>query len=445
MKEGMKMALIEAKTKLGTFVGIEDDHPQYTVFKGVPYAKAPVGDLRWQKPQPLEPFKGKYIADTFGPISCQSRHEIGSFYQKEFFDHQEAMSEDCLYLNIWTPAKTNTDHLPVLLWIHGGAFTGGYGHEKEFDGEAFCKQGVILVTINYRLGILGFLSHPWLQKEGQTGNFGIYDQIAAIQFVHDHIEAFGGDPNNITIMGQSAGSRSVQIICSTDKTKGLFSKAIMQSAAGTQSICQELTQEKQSAIVEKMVADLGYTSLEELKATPYKVLIHDFYDYMNENKLNQIEVLGPNIDGDLLTKSCDELLEEGKFHDIPYMIGSTKDELFSKDIALKIAASTYGFAYLQSYLHTQPVYVYYFEKDLPGDDSGAFHSGELWYEFGTLKRAWRPFDQKDEILSNKMVTYWSEFIKKGDPNHLDLPAWPRWSEMDKNILVLNDEIKLKQD
>ena len=315
------MALLEAKTKLGTYVGIQDDHPQFTVFKGIAYAKAPVGNLRWKKPQPLDPFQGIYTADTFSPISVQPRHELGSFYQKEFFGHQEAMSEDSLYLNIWTPATTQEEKLPVLLWIHGGAYTGGYGHEIEFDGAKFCSRKVILVTINYRLGVMGFLSHPWLQEENERGNFGIYDQIAAIQFIHEHIGAFGGDANNITIMGQSAGSRSVQIICSTDKTKGLFSKAIMQSAAGTNSICQEITQEKQANIMKDVIAGLGYKDLAQLRAAPYKVLIHDIHQYMANHQINPLELLGPNIDGELLVEECDKILSKAAFHDIPYMIG----------------------------------------------------------------------------------------------------------------------------
>lgn len=438
------MSILEAKTSLGTYVGIQDDHPNYTVFKGIPYAKAPLGKLRWKKPQPLEPFKGKFIADTFGPISCQLRHELGSFYQKEFFEHQEAMSEDSLYLNIWTPAQSNQDHLPVLVWIHGGAYTGGYGHEPEFDGEAFNKNGVILVTINYRLGILGFMSHPWLQAEGEYGNFGIYDQIAAIQFVHDHIEAFGGDPDNITIMGQSAGSRSVQIICSTELTKGLFSKAIMQSGAGTNSLIQEPTQERQATTMAKVIESLGYTGIEELRATPYKVLIHDINAYINEHRLNPLELLSPNIDGHLLVKDCDSLLAKGYYHDIPYMIGSTKNELFSIESAKMIAKSAYGFASLQSQIHKQPVYVYYFEKDLPGDDAGAFHSGELWYEFGTLKRCWRPFGPIDEELSKKINLYWSEFIKKGNPNHIDLPTWHAWTSVESSVICLGEIIKSKK-
>jgi len=288
------------------------------------------------------------------------------------------------------------------------------------------------------------MSHPWLQAEGEYGNFGIYDQIEAIRFVHEHIAAFGGDPDNITIMGQSAGSRTVQIICSTPKTKGLFAKTIFQSAAGTQGVCHEITQQEQASQMAKIIDALGYQSLDELKAAPYKVLIHDINAYIASHGLSSMTLLGPNIDGDLLLKSCDEILQEGSYHDIPYMIGSTKDELFTQETAVTIANSSYGFASLQSTQHQHPVYVYYFEKDLPGDDAGAFHSGELWYEFGTLKRCWRPFDKEDEILSDQMNLYWSEFIKKGNPNHPELPEWKNWTEENKNVLCLNTEIHTKE-
>lgn len=438
------MAMIEAKTKLGTYRGIQDNHPDYTVFKGIPYAKSPVGQLRWKKPQPVESFKGTFIADTFSPISVQERHAIGSFYQKEFFEHQEAMSEDSLYLNIWTPANASTDKLPVLLWIHGGAFTGGYGHEIEFDGELFSKRGVILVTVNYRLGVLGFLSHPWLQAEGEHGNFGVYDQMEAIRFIHEHIEAFGGDKENITIMGQSAGSLAAQIICSTEQTKGLFSKAILQSGAGTNSLLQAIPQEAQANQMAEIIKNLGYTSLEELRNTPYKVLVHDIHQYIQTHQLNALTLLAPNIDGKLFAANLDTLLETGQFHDIPYIIGSTKNELFSPETAKLIAMSSYGFASKQLQWHTNPVYVYLFNHDLPGDEAGAFHSGELWYEFGTLKKCWRPFTLEDYDLSAKMNLYWSEFIKKADPNNQDLPEWPKWNDEERQVLVLDCPIKTKQ-
>ncbi len=407
-----------AKTSIGTFRGME--YQDYTLFKGIPYAKA----KRYEMPEPIKPFHGVYAADTFGPIAPQLMHEIGSFYQREFFSHQEAMSEDCLYLNIWTPAKSADEKLPVLFWIHGGAFTGGYGYEKEFDGEAFCKRGVILVTINYRMGVLGFFAHPELETKG---NLGLYDQLAALQFVYDHIEAFGGDPHHITIMGQSAGAMSCQYLCTSPLSKGMIHQAIMQSAAGPNSIGEPLPYEKNSAMIKKMCDDLGY-SAEDIKTIPYKVLIEEVNGYLARNNISSMDVLSPNIDGEMIPAYPDTLLEEGKYLDIPYIFGCTKNELFDPGTAKAIYNSTIGFAKIQSSVHEIKPYVYYFERDLPGSDDGAFHSAELWYEFGTLERCWRPFEEIDTTISTMMTDYFASFVKYGDPNHVDHMEWPSYDK-----------------
>lgn len=201
-------------TKNGKIEGIQEEG--YSVFKGIPYAKAPIGELRWKAPQPLDNWDGVLKADCFKAKSMQEVHE-DPFYDKEFYDDPSFsvnISEDSLYLNIWTPADKAEEKLPVAFWIHGGAFMGGYGSEKEFDGEALCKKGVILVTINYRVNIFGFLAHPWLSAEnekGISGNYGTLDQLMALKWVYDNIENFGGDKENITVFGQSAGAMSVAV------------------------------------------------------------------------------------------------------------------------------------------------------------------------------------------------------------------------------------------
>lgn len=173
------------QTESGALRGVPAGIPQYTVFKGVPYAAPPVGNLRWKEPQPVIPWKGVRDAARFGPIAPQHRNFMGTLYGDEFYRSTEPMDEDCLYLNIWTPSITHDEKMPVLLWIHGGALMGGYGYEPEFDGEAFCREGVILVTINYRLGILGFFNHPDLSRESPhhvSGNYGHLDQVAALKY-----------------------------------------------------------------------------------------------------------------------------------------------------------------------------------------------------------------------------------------------------------------------
>ena len=202
------------KTASGKVSGVVENG--VNVYKGIPYAAPPVGDLRWKQPQPAKSWKGVRACDKFGPASLQGGSAEGSFYWKEFYQGgAPEMSEDCLYLNVWT--SSSRKKMPVMVWIHGGAYMNGYGHEIEFGGEAYASKGVILVTLNYRLGMCGFLAHPLLDEENGghgSGNYGLYDQIAALRWVHDNIAAFGGDPDNVTVFGQSAGAGSVQTLIS---------------------------------------------------------------------------------------------------------------------------------------------------------------------------------------------------------------------------------------
>ena len=224
----------------GYLQGIASAAKGVTVFKGIPYAAPPVGELRWQMPQPVVPWSGVKTADTFGPIPWQKDLSEMTLYGKEFYsDGMPEMSEDCLYLNVWAPTGTlgkKDSKLPVALWIHGGAFDHGYGHEIEFDGDSWASRGVILVTFNYREGIFGFFGLKNLAAEetagGRSGNYAVYDQLAALEWVRKNIAVFGGDPDNITLFGQSAGARSVQTLVSAPITKDKIAKAIMQSGGG---------------------------------------------------------------------------------------------------------------------------------------------------------------------------------------------------------------------
>lgn len=229
------MALTIVKTEGGLVKGVPAGNQTISVFKGIPFAAPPVGELRWKAPQPVIPWRGTIKAYKFSAIPVQNRVLKGSFYQKEFYPIELPMSEDCLYLNIWTPARTDDEKLPVAIWIFGGGFNQGYANKMEFDGEAFAKKGCIFVSINYRLGLLGFLTHPELTAESAehiSGNYGIMDQIAAISWVKRNIAGFGGDPEKITVFGQSAGANSVMVLCNSPLTSGLFQRAIMQSTGG---------------------------------------------------------------------------------------------------------------------------------------------------------------------------------------------------------------------
>ena len=217
----------------GQIQGVASSVKGVYIYKGVPFAAPPVGDLRWKEPQPVVPWEGVRQADTFGPGAWQAPHDSSNPWTSEFYWEDPEFSEDCLYLNVWTPAPGKAGaKLPVAMWIHGGAYTGGWGYEPEFDGKVWAQKGVVLVTINYRLGIFGFLNHPLLAEEsphGVSGNYGILDQIAALKWIHENIAAFGGDPENITILGQSAGAGSVKTLVTSPLTGDLIKKAIIQS------------------------------------------------------------------------------------------------------------------------------------------------------------------------------------------------------------------------
>ena len=423
------------KTTKGLIKGI--DRNNYTEFRGIRYAKAPVGELRFKRPKEVDAWDGIYSADKFSATSMMSDNESGSFYKKEFYTNQDYItpcSEDSLFLNIWTPAKSDKEKLPVAFWIHGGAFLGGYGHEVAFDGEEYCKRDVILVTINYRLGAFGFLAHPWLNQEdedGVSGNYGIFDQIAALKWVYENISAFGGDPDRITIMGQSAGSMSVQALCSTELTGDMIKGAIFQSGGGYDTgINRDVALEEAMEIGKTFVAKTGVSSLEELRALDECTLLKYSGELVGDSfKSGKGLPYGPNIDNVLLTDGYHKLMDKGNVKDIPYMVGSTKNDIFitpemiEKEELGSLYHGCINWSLAQEKLGRNPAYVYYFTRQLPGDDAGAFHSSELWYMFGTLGRCWRPMEEHDYKLSRQMLDYWTNFIKTGDPNGECTDKW----------------------
>ena len=411
------------QTSLGKIQGV--DKGNHYIFKGIPYAKPPVGELRFRAPVPVDPWEGIYMADQFPNRAIQRGQNEGDFYYKEFFDDPEfvtPMSEDCLYLNIWIP-KENHEKLPVAIYIHGGGFFNGHSFEKEMDGEAYCKRGVILVTINYRLGMLGFFAHPELTKrDGSSGNYGLLDQIEAIKWVKTHIEAFGGDAENITIFGQSAGGRSVEILCATPRTKGLFRRAIMQSSGGY--IDNDLGTLPRETI-EKCAKGflrfrfLNVDKLMKMEPEKFVALNYQFARYVSFKVRHGYVPGSPSVCPEVYPYTTNYAVDHGLMHDIDYMIGGTKNDIFVSQKGSRsmetneMMRGVTKFAEKMSRAH--PCFVYYFAHDLPGDDSGAFHSGELWYMFGTLGRCFRPFTEADYRLSDEMMDCWTGFMKSGDP------------------------------
>jgi len=400
----------------GSLQGVPSVAEGVTVFKGIPYAAPPVGDLRWREPQPVIPWEGVKVADTFGPIPWQDDLSTMDLYGKEFYSAgMPEMNEDCLYLNIWAPSKSvgkPGSKLPVAIWIHGGAFTHGFSNEITFDGDAWASSGVILVTINYREGILGFLGHPLLAAEegaeNRSGNYALYDQIAALNWVRDNIADFGGDPDNITLFGQSAGARSVQTLLSCPKVKDNVAKAIIQSGGGINPELQgrEPVYQQVWGAGKDFCDYAGYTTLEQMRAASPQELMQKYAEYTAEG--GSIP-MGPMVDMNIIGESFTTAASQNHIPDIPYMIGSTLGD------GMQRASDIDQFCSSRNYYEGKPVYEYLFCRRLPGDDAGAFHSAELWYVFGTLDRCWRPFTDADRELSREMVSAWTSFCKSGDP------------------------------
>jgi para-nitrobenzyl esterase len=435
------------KIEGGNIQGVSSQDGKAIIYKGVPYASPPVGDLRWKDPQPVKPWEGVKVADTFAPAALQMPHnksmrtQVNKFgdvdYIKEFYENGDPQySEDCLYLNVWQPKGAKKgDKLPVAFWIHGGAFMAGYGYENEFDGEAYAKRGVILVTINYRLGILGYLAHPELSNENAkhvSGNYGLLDQIKALQWVHDNISQFGGDPNKITVFGQSAGAMSTRDLLCSPLTKGLIARAIIQSGGGLGN--KNGLQISSLADYEKIGEKIfNGKTLKDMRQMSYNELMQLMMKYCQENQTWLM--LSPNIDGYALNCDLSAGVSNKTIPHIPYMMGCTLDDMdFTKigmgitDFSLSLKQNGY-----------EPAYIYEFVRRLPGDVSGAFHSSELWYMFGTLKRCWRPMTDADYKLSDKMLDYWTNFMKTGNPNGKGLPTWkPCTTGMNE---VINLDIK----
>ena len=418
------------ETKLGRIEGVDcGDHVEY---RGIPYAVPPVGERRWTAPVPAAPFEGVYQAVDFRN-KCMQEGNSSPPWDKDFYDDpsfDRPIDEDCLYLHIWAPKEGRG--CPVAFWIHGGAFMGGWSSEKEFDGAAYCRRGVIFVSVEYRCNVFGYLAHPWLTAEaGTSGNYGTLDQIAALNWVYENIEAFGGDPQNITVFGQSAGAMSTQTLVSSPLTEGKIAKAILQSGGSYgEGLHRDLTLAEAERFGEFFAEVYGVDSLEAMRALPAETIQASMRSFMGKAMpIAKGLFLSPAIDGKVLTDGYYALMDRGEIRDIPYLLGSTRNDIMvPKDAVRPEDAPLYrgsiAFSQKLEQLGRKPAYVYWFTRSLPGDEQGAWHSAELWYMMGTLDRCWRPWTEADRALSAQMLDYWTNFMKYGDPNGKGLPAWP---------------------
>ncbi len=426
------MKEIIINTSCGKIKGISSQDG-VQMFYGVRYAKS----NRWEYPIEVKKWEGIYDATYFKSASIQRRsfypEQPDSFYYNEFRkDEKYDYSEDCFFLNIWKPE--NCDKAPIIFYIHGGAFQGGCGNEKHFDGSEYAKKGVIFITFNYRLGPLGYCALPELkERDGHTGNYGLYDQLTALMWTYNNIEDYGGDCSNITVMGQSAGAMSTQHLCNSDMSKKYIAKSIMTSGGGvSNSFSKALAVEDTYPFWKEVMQKIG-NNLKEWIECESKELFDAMFETM-QNYENGIQNCSPVIDRNIILYDVQEM-ETGKHQaKIPYIMGSTKDDLFKEE--LKRMAKDW--TVLQTKQDMISSYCFYFARNLPGDDKGSWHSSELWYTIGSLKKCWRPMQEWDYKISDILINYFSNFAKNGNPNGDNLPMWDTTKSEDDDILIISD-------
>jgi para-nitrobenzyl esterase len=461
------------RVEQGLLSGTVGASPEVRVFRGVPFAEPPVGDLRWRAPKPAPKWTGVRNASESSAICVQRRPNAAGITNTSM-----PMGEDCLYLNVFTAAKTANDKLPVMVWIHGGALTAGAG--SIYDGEQLALKGAVVVTLNYRLGVFGFFAHPGLSKESDraaSSNYGLLDQIAALQWVQKNIAVFGGDPKTVTIFGESAGSWSTNLLAASPLARGLFQRVIGESGAQFEPM-------KSLARAEQAGAKFG--TLAELRAKPADVLQSE----MGATFVGAVGgYSGPVVDGWCLPEDVYTIYAKGKQADVPLLIGSNADEgtMFTPATAslqsLKdLAQQRYGpdaeaflklypaqsdgeawraqansmrdqvfgwemrtWARMQSKTGKAKVYLYFFSRVPPGPVAarmGAYHSAEIAYVFHTTHRPGRVWEETDHQLSEVMSSYWVNFARTGDPNSKGLPVWPTYDARKDLLMGFGDKIEV---
>ena len=479
------------KTTGGEVRGVIKDG--ITSFKGIPFAAPPVGELRWRAPQPVKHWDGVRLADSFAPGPMQPA------VVAMVMGGGANLSEDCLYLNVWTPAKAADEELPVMVWIYGGGFISGMTSVPVFDGTRLAQKGVVLVSIAYREGPFGFLAHPELSRESGKGSgcYGIQDQVAGLRWVKDNIAQFGGDPSRVTIFGQSAGGESVSMLTTVPAAQGLFQRAISESGGsmapvkrGNEMGMSVLSLQMAELAGEKFLRELGVNSIKAARALSANEIQKLESTTELQNAVAQLQSaktgtwvssFWPVADGETLLGGGAELYEAGKFNDTPVLIGwnsdegamfvrtkptpegfetqvransgpaaeailkayphSTVTEAFkaSKDIFRDgaFAWHTWTWAKLQSRKGKNKAFVYYFDQRTPSSPDGSSHDAELGCVFRNLK-AWTGGPMPDNVrLSDLMSSYWVNFARSGDPNGPGLPAWPAFTETDMTVMVFD--------
>ncbi len=462
------------KTHAGLVSGTTNQEGDVHIFRGIPFAASPVGALRWKAPQPVLPWKGIRKCDVFGASAMQRDPVPFMMYSSEFLIPWKPISEDCLYLNVWTKRRTGREKMPVIVWIHGGGFNSGSGSCPIYDGENMAKKGVVFVTINYRLGVFGFLAHPELTKESPdhaSGNYAFLDQIAALKWVRANIAAFGGDPDRVTIAGQSAGAFSVNVLMASPQAKGLFRRVIAESGGMFTPETGGLSLRAAEENGLKFMDSLHAGSIAAMRALPADSVFGRSAYFR----------ISPVIDGYVLPDSIRSIFAHHRQNDVPLLTGWNGDDGFSPPLQpspeeyKSDAEKKYGvlaeqflqvfpgatppeikhsqaalardliFCLAERYLGenrrgegNRSVWLYVFNRTPPGEEQyGAFHSAEITYAYHSLQMWNRPWTKGDRKLEDIMSSYWANFAAKGDPNGRSLPKWDCFDSDLPEIMTLD--------
>lgn len=464
----------QVRTTAGVVEGLAGPNGM-RVFKGIPFAEPPVGDLRWKPPQPVKPWEGVKPTQTFGPSPMQEARKV------RLMGIPANFSEDCLYLNVWAPARNGEERLPVMVWIYGGPLSTGSTAIPLYDGTHLAEKGVVVVSVAYRVGPFGFLAHPELTREGGKGNFGLLDQIAGLTWVRDNIAAFGGDPARVTIFGESSGGISVSMLAVSPRAKGLFQRAISQSG-GSFTPSRLVREDGRNAPPlriaeaegEKFLASLGVKDIAAARALPAQAITKG-------------GTWWPILDGDVLPADRYELYKTGQFNEMSVLFGTNSHEgaLFvwpGVTTAGFVSQVHRGFgllAYdiLEAHPHTTPTeafkasqdifrdsafawqtwawakpraekiqgkaFVYFFDHRAPPSPGGLKPGDEIGYVFRNLGPFGPPSRPKDTAVSDLMSAYWVNFAKTGDPNGTGLPEWPTFTAASPQVMFFGADPGVK--
>lgn len=447
-------------------------------FRGIPFAAAPVGLWRWKPPQAAPAWSGVRDGSRFGP-DCMQPTEYPEL-------RGTGLSEDCLSVNVWTPAKTSGERLPVLVWIYGGGFTYGSGSHPSYDGEALARRGIVVVNFNYRMGLFGFMAHPQLSADTSTrtsGNYALMDQIAALQWVQRNVKAFGGDPARVTVAGQSAGAMAISSLMTSDKARGLFHQAILQSVGVMRPMSDLATAERFGSTVGADIA--------ALRSMPAADLVKRLKDVSPPSReVTSSRGIGTIVDGDVVTRDDRNAYALGQHAHMPMIVGTVANEGagIARSLGLKTVADLQAYiarnfvgheqAALQAYAARQDgevtrvlsdlvsdtqyqygtremlhavapreprLYRYIFSQRRNGEAAEPIHGAELQYPFENLQALHRgrqrPFNASDETVAKEMTDAWARFAKTGDPNGGSLPNWPRYGAGPERYLEFGATIR----